>query len=55
MEQIKEEKSATPTVVLANSQPPIKKVVCDMCGYANPEHTAICKMCSNYLKGVKNV
>lgn len=27
-------------------------VVCEVCGYANPEKTAICKMCSNYLKGV---
>ena len=26
-----------------------KKIVCDVCGYANPEHTAQCKMCSNYL------
>ena len=27
-------------------------VICEVCGYANPEKTAICKMCSNYLKGV---
>ena len=24
-------------------------IVCDVCGHVNPEHTAICKMCSNYL------
>ena len=28
-----------------------KFIVCEVCGYANPEKTAICKMCSNYLKG----
>ena len=27
------------------------KIVCDMCGYPNPAHTAICKKCSNYLEG----
>ena len=26
-----------------------KLIICDMCGHANPEYTAICKMCSNYL------
>ena len=25
-------------------------IICDMCGYANPENTAICKKCSNYLE-----
>ena len=25
-------------------------IVCDMCGHKNPEHTAMCEMCSNYLK-----
>jgi hypothetical protein len=24
-------------------------VVCDVCGYANPKYTALCKQCSNYL------
>ena len=28
-------------------------LICDVCGYANPEHTAICKMCSNYLEGIR--
>ena len=28
-------------------------VICDVCGYANPENTGICKMCSNYLEGVR--
>ena len=27
-------------------------VICEVCGHANPEKTAICKMCSNYLEGV---
>ena len=26
-----------------------KMIVCDMCGHANPEFTALCQMCSNYL------
>ena len=25
------------------------KVVCDVCGHANPQYTALCEMCSNYL------
>lgn len=28
-------------------------IICDVCGYANPENAGICKMCSNYLKGVQ--
>ena len=27
-----------------------KKWICDVCGYANPEYTALCKKCSNYLE-----
>ena len=30
-----------------------KFVICEVCGHANPQKTAICKMCSNYLEGVK--
>ena len=30
-----------------------KVTICEVCGYANPQKTAICKMCSNYLEGVK--
>lgn len=26
-----------------------KRIVCELCGYANPEFTAQCKKCSNYL------
>ena len=26
-----------------------KKIICEVCGHANPENTAICCMCSNYL------
>ena len=26
-------------------------VICEVCGHANSEKTAICKMCSNYLDG----
>ena len=27
-----------------------KKWICEVCGYANPEYTALCKKCSNYLE-----
>ena len=30
-----------------------KFIICDVCGYANSHKAAMCKMCSNYLKGVK--
>lgn len=26
-----------------------EKIVCDVCGYANPKYTALCEKCSNYL------
>ena len=26
--------------------------ICDVCGHANPESAALCKVCSNYLEGV---
>ena len=26
-----------------------KYIVCEVCGHANPEYTALCEMCSNYL------
>ncbi len=26
-----------------------QKIVCPVCGYANPKDTLICKMCSNFL------
>lgn len=26
------------------------KWMCDVCGHANPEYTAQCKKCSNYLQ-----
>ncbi|MBR5192724.1 MAG: hypothetical protein IKW33_04905 [Clostridia bacterium] len=51
----KEDAPQKQTVVLTSAEKPEKKIVCDMCGYANPEYTSICKMCSNYLKGVRNV
>ncbi len=37
---------------LAVSEKP-KMKICDMCGHANPESAAMCKMCSNYLEGEK--
>ena len=32
--------------------PKQEKVICEVCGHANPEFTSICTMCSNYLKGM---
>ena len=28
-----------------------EKIVCPVCGHANSEYAALCKMCSNYLRG----
>ena len=55
----KEEKSTTKEqepfekTVLITQKDQERLVICEVCGYANPEKTAICKMCSNYLKGIK--
>lgn len=46
--------AAQPTIVLpypAENKP--SYVICDVCGHRNPEDVALCKMCSNYLEGVK--
>ena len=40
-------------VVLTQEKANDAVVVCDVCGYVNPEHTAMCKMCSNYLEGIE--
>lgn len=47
------EPSDAKTIVITNANEKKEVVLCDVCGHANPENTAICKMCSNYLKGVK--
>lgn len=44
-----EKKDFAQTIIQMQNQKE-EKVVCDVCGYANPEFTAICKQCSNYLK-----
>ena len=36
-------------VILQQDNKKESKIVCAVCGYANPEYTAICKNCSNYL------
>ena len=43
--------SQTPSqiVIPINNVTP-KKWICEVCGYANPEYTAQCKKCSNYLQ-----
>ena len=37
-------------IIISNGEKEIVKIVCDVCGYANDKYTAVCKMCSNYLK-----
>jgi ribosomal protein L40E len=46
-----EQEAFEKTVLIAHKEKD-NLVICEVCGYANPEKTAICKMCSNYLKGV---
>lgn len=53
----KDEKIKQPTNSQYPSQIviPLKDVVpkmwiCDVCGHPNPEYTAICKKCSNYIQ-----
>ena len=36
-------------ILIPYEQKDKKYVLCDMCGHANPEYTAQCEMCSNYL------
>ena len=40
------------TILLAQREKE-KVVLCEVCGHANTEKDALCKMCSNYLKGVR--
>lgn len=42
-----EQQVAIPIVPCEATEP--KRIVCPMCGHANPDYTAICKKCSNYL------
>ena len=42
-----EKQAAIPIVPCETKEP--KRIVCPMCGHANPEYTAMCKKCSNYL------
>ena len=46
----KEQEVPEKTLLIAQKEKE-KFVICEMCGHANPENTALCKMCSNYLKG----
>ncbi len=48
-DQISQSSSQPQLIIPISNQEP-KKIVCDVCGYANPDYTAQCKKCSNYLK-----
>ena len=37
-------------IVIPINNPTPVKWICEVCGYANPEYTALCKKCSNYLQ-----
>lgn len=37
------------SVLVSCNNDKTEMVVCEVCGHANPEKTAICKKCSNYL------
>ncbi len=50
MKEKNEEVKKEPQIILPYKVEEEKKIVCEVCGYANPEHTAICKKCSNYLQ-----
>lgn len=50
MKETKEEKGQQTQIFVPIKEQEPKKIVCDVCGYANPDHTAICKKCSNYLQ-----
>ncbi len=39
-----------PQIVVPTNNIEQKKWVCEVCGHANPEYTALCKKCSNYLE-----
>lgn len=38
-----------PKIIIPATSVLQKKRICEVCGYANPEYTAQCKKCSNYL------
>lgn len=42
-----EKQVAIPIVPCDTKEP--HRIVCPMCGHANPDYTAMCKKCSNYL------
>lgn len=50
MKEKKEEQQKEVSTILPYRIEEPKKIVCEVCGYANPEYTAICKKCSNYLQ-----
>ena len=50
MKEKNEQTNSTQTVIMPCKVDKEKKIVCDMCGHANPEDSAICEMCSNYLQ-----
>ncbi len=48
-EEDKPLKSKTRYTLVPEDEGKEEMVVCEVCGYANPKYTAICKKCSNYL------
>ena len=52
-EKIQVTTSNTGSIVLSGTPAEPTYKVCEVCGYANPKHSAMCKNCSNYLEGEK--
>ena len=50
MKEEKEEAKKEEQLIIPYKVEETKKIVCEVCGYANPDYTAICKKCSNYLQ-----
>ena len=46
---VKNDKAQTAIPVIECEATEEVRVVCPICGHANPRYTALCKMCSNYL------
>ena len=47
------EKQTEQSTLILTQEKKEERIICEVCGHANPHDTAICKMCSNYLEGVK--
>ena len=47
------EDNLTGKAIFLSQEKEEKFIICDVCGYSNPHKASMCKMCSNYLKGLE--